>query len=152
MLSFGAVTSRKTTTVHQTLSTIFPALLIVGWAKRSKLLNNIYGHLEVHCAGNADSPCDFVDSFNGKDCAHNSGLTCTNDNVIQYLIAQQSTKVAEKTIDNTESDSISAKYNELLMAVSNKYKGETRHETALKAIKFSETIRMAGKSETEHIS
>lgn len=56
------------------------------------------------------------------------------------------------TIDNNERDSISDKYNELLMAVSNKYEGETRHETALKSIKFAESIRMAKKSETESVS
>ena len=31
-------------------------------------------------------------------------------------------------------------YNELIMAVGNKYKGETRHETALKYIKRAEAV------------
>jgi len=37
------------------------------------------------------------------------------------------------------------KYSELIMAVGNKYKGETRHETALRYIKNAERVRGKGK-------
>ena len=53
---------------------------------------------------------------------------------------------------NTDRDSISEKYNELLMAVEDKFDGETRHETALKYIRFAQTIRTAGSSETKPVS
>ena len=52
----------------------------------------------------------------------------------------------------TDRDSISEKYNELLMAVEDKFDGETRHETALKYIRFAQTIRTAGSSETKPVS
>jgi len=53
---------------------------------------------------------------------------------------------------NNDRDSISEKYNELLMAVEDKFDGETRHETALKYIRFAQTIRTAGSSETKPVS
>ena len=67
-------------------------------------------------------------------------------------LAAQKNEEAPETIDNNDRDSISEKYNELLMAVEDKFDGETRHETALKYIRFAQTIRTAGSSETKPVS
>ncbi len=48
--------------------------------------------------------------------------------------------------DNDEENNlISDQYNELLMAVSHKEPGKTRHDAALDSIEFAEKIYMAGK-------
>ncbi len=44
----------------------------------------------------------------------------------------------EKNIETTNERDVFDLYNELIMAVGNKYKNETRHQTALKYIKSYE--------------
>jgi len=52
---------------------------------------------------------------------------------------------AWEEVEEEEKNLISGQYNELLMAVSRKMPGQTRHETALDCIRFAEKIYMVGK-------
>ena len=56
-----------------------------------------------------------------------------------YLISKIKSFIKEKLITaNNEGRDVIEKYNELIMAVGNKYDGETRHETALRYIRQAE--------------
>jgi len=77
-----------------------------------------------------------------------------DDDVVEKNLSKAITKslsecnvIQIKDHETAKNDSISDKYNELLMAVSDKIEGQTRHETALNSIKFAEKIRVAGKTE-----